>query len=182
MAHSERFEKDEDSQIRQAMLGRVGKRKRHSGIMGMIDLADDLDDEDEGLSGSEPETEGAPQRTQARPLVKDEQINVIDLPETDNPPIPVVVGSALRRNEDGTISAPIVRNKSKKVYKLLFGDRRRSDMAEIHRQGSGSGKLHGSQQLMSTTRPHPSIARIRLMTLPQEMRKNAIMMAQGMKM
>jgi ATP-dependent RNA helicase DHX37/DHR1 len=121
LTHQQRFEKDEDSQVRQAMLGRVGKRRRHSEVMDMMDSADDKDDKDEGLSDSDAETDDEPKGAVTRTSVEDEQMEVVNIQEAKKPPIPVVnmpvvIGSALRRNEDGTIAASAVRKRSKKVF------------------------------------------------------------------
>lgn len=111
------MEKEEDLQVRHAMRGLAGKRKRHSGVMDMMDIEDDLENEDVRLHGSDADSDGKSEypskpSEHVRLDAMDAQAN-----ETSATVVsaPVVVGSALRRNEDGTVAAPIIRTRSKKV-------------------------------------------------------------------
>lgn len=114
------MEKDEDLQIRHILQGRVGKRKRdHSAVMDMINVGASSENEDEGLSESDAEADET-QSPRAGPLLEGIDTDVPHTQEIDETPTPVinvpaVVGSALRRNEDGTAAAPIVRSRSRAV-------------------------------------------------------------------
>ncbi|KAF9454792.1 DHX37 protein [Macrolepiota fuliginosa MF-IS2] len=111
LTHQERMEKDEDLQVRHAMQGRNRKRKRHSGVMDMMDAGDDLGSEGEGLSESDAESDHELMQL---------KMDTPDTREVEKPSItmmdaPAMVGGALRRNEDGTIAAPVLRKRSKKT-------------------------------------------------------------------
>ncbi|KXN93411.1 Putative ATP-dependent RNA helicase PB1A10.06c [Leucoagaricus sp. SymC.cos] len=122
LTHHERLEKDENLQVKHALQGRAGKRKRHShsGVMDMMDAPEDSGDEDEGLSGSDAVSEAVPRLVQAGSSMEDIKMDTAFATEIEASSAPtldvaVVVGSALRRNGDGTVAAPIVRKRSKKT-------------------------------------------------------------------
>ncbi|KIK69520.1 hypothetical protein GYMLUDRAFT_33890 [Collybiopsis luxurians FD-317 M1] len=97
--HQERLDKLEDKQVRRALDGRSGKRKRHDGLFEVVE-ADTDDDQDDLDSIAEPSVE-----------------------LSEPPPQPIapqpVVGGALARNPDGTVVAPKVRQ-GKRNKKTAF--------------------------------------------------------------
>lgn len=120
LTHHERLEKDEDIQVRHAMQGCVGKRKHHSGVMGLKNVSDGSGDEDEYFSGSGAEPHEELRSTHVKPpAVEDTQMDMVEAPQSNRPSIttvnaPAVIGSALRRSENGTVITPI-KSKPKKV-------------------------------------------------------------------
>ncbi len=116
--HQERVEKNEDLQVKHAIRGQVGKRKREYGIPNMISVGDSSEDEGEGLGRSEVESDERPE-----PVVGKQGILA---PSVTVRGTSTVIGGALRMNEDGTVVAPIVRRKPKKVILFLFLLRRYS--------------------------------------------------------
>lgn len=116
MTHQERMEMDEDLQVKQILRGRSGKRKR--GISGIIDVVNgdsDSESEDKGLSGSDTGFD----ECRSMPPIPSARAEKIDKPQNiDGRPLittPVTVGSALRRNEDGTVIVPTVKIRSERV-------------------------------------------------------------------
>ncbi|KAF5385658.1 hypothetical protein D9757_005460 [Collybiopsis confluens] len=92
--HQERLDKLEDKQVRRALDGPLGKRKRHNGQYQILEAdTDDEDDEDELDSSPE---------------------HPIDTPQPQLPATESLIGGALARNPDGTVVAPKVRQATKK--------------------------------------------------------------------
>ena len=114
LTHNERLEKEKDIQVRQ---GRVGRRKRHPVIMDSVDVTDSSEDKDEGeeLNGLDVESIREPQFMMSIPSAEDVQMDLNDVQPVSVTNEPLVVGSALRRNKDGTVAASITRRKLKKV-------------------------------------------------------------------
>ncbi|KAJ3895464.1 P-loop containing nucleoside triphosphate hydrolase protein [Lentinula edodes] len=96
--HQDLLDKQEDKEIRRAIEGRSGKRKRHDGFYDVVEAeADDEEgEEDEGDFMTETG-------------LLEEQIE----PSPKLPASQPTVGSALARNSDGTVIAPMVRPRSK---------------------------------------------------------------------
>jgi len=117
LTHSERLEKEENIQVRHAMQGRVGKRKRRADIMDPMDVADSSEDEDEDEDDevNRSDEQSIPEPQMSIPSTEDRQMDLRDVQPVSVANVPVVVGSALRKNRDGTAAAPIIRGKSKKV-------------------------------------------------------------------
>ncbi|KAJ3568750.1 hypothetical protein NP233_g5510 [Leucocoprinus birnbaumii] len=117
LTHEERLEKDEDLQVRHAIQGRAGKRKRRSAVMDTRDFTDDLEGENDRLSGSEVGSDDEAHSVPVKPAAEEVQVEQaktlqVGQSQTSVINVPVVIGSALRRNEDGTIAVPVVRRKS----------------------------------------------------------------------
>jgi ATP-dependent RNA helicase DHX37/DHR1 len=110
------MEKDEDLLIKQILQGRIGKRKR--GISGIVDVMNgdaDSESEDKGLSGSDTDLDeflSMPPKASVKAVEMDKPPSVDDRLFTE---APIIVGSALRRNKDGTVAAPIVKTRSERV-------------------------------------------------------------------
>jgi ATP-dependent RNA helicase DHX37/DHR1 len=97
------MDKLEDKEVRRAMEGRAGKRKRHTDVYE-VTVRDD-----EGSQDGE--------------IVADETFETVSLAGEEDSSVPketimhielssAVVGSALQRNPDGTMIAPRVRQKT----------------------------------------------------------------------
>lgn len=120
--HQQLQEKAEDREIRKAFIGLSGKRKRHQDHFHIHGP-----DEDDDVS----EVESYPQRVEEGWLEQ----NIGTLPEQDTNAVisqidpiqsqskahslPVVVGSALQRNSDGSAVAPKIYTKSEKQVPLF---------------------------------------------------------------
>lgn len=112
--HQERFDKSEDKEVRRALDGRVGKRKRHDGIY-TVNTPDDEDDEaDEITREKKPLKEVAPVEQDSKVEFAQE---LVTHPEASLPRVSAV-GSALQRNPDGSIVPPRRRQnaRGKKVH------------------------------------------------------------------
>lgn len=122
--HRERVEKNEDLQVRYAIGSQAGGGKRHLGVLDMDTINVEYDSEDgEGLSRSVMEPSERPEPTPTKLLANEKNLNVPGARGSAEPSVkvtatPAVLGSALRRNEDGTVVAPAVRRKPKKVIPL----------------------------------------------------------------
>ena len=117
--HQQLQEKAEDREIRKAFVGLTGKRKRHQDHFHIHGH-----DEDDDVS----EAESHPQRLeeeQSTGTFTEQDANAIisqtDPVQSQSKPrsLPVVVGSALQRNPDGSAVAPKIHAKSEKQV-LLF--------------------------------------------------------------
>jgi hypothetical protein len=87
--HRDRLDKLEDKEIRRALDGRTGKRRRHDDSYAVTGPEADMDDQE-----SDPEDDPFPPMQISGP---------------SNPPrpsVPAAVGSALQRNPDGSLVAP----------------------------------------------------------------------------
>ena len=119
LTHNERLEKEENIQVRHAMQSRIGKRKRRGDIMDPMDVVDNSEDEDEDESDevnrSDKQSIPEPQFMVSTPSTEDRQMDFRDVQPISVANGPVVVGSALRKNKDGTVAAPIIRGKANKV-------------------------------------------------------------------
>lgn len=125
--HQERLERLEDRHVRRALDVNLGKRKRRGDTYTVIDPnLEGTDSEEESLPDGRKNTKTSSSKEE----IKDSEAlptrrsiaTVIDVSTV--PPAPLTcdaVGSALKRNPDGTVMAPKVRQKSKgKVWHLLF--------------------------------------------------------------
>ncbi|KAK0504014.1 P-loop containing nucleoside triphosphate hydrolase protein [Armillaria luteobubalina] len=102
--HRERLDKLEDMEVRKALDGRVGKRKRNDEYP--VRNADEDDEDDDTESYLE----------RASPLQVEEvsEAKITDVVHAEAPAQPIAststaVGSALQRNPDGTVVAPKIR-------------------------------------------------------------------------
>lgn len=118
--YQELQDKAEDRDIRKALNGLSGKRKRHQDHF-LIHAPDEDDDVSE--VESHPEKEWLEQN--AGTSAEQDATNVV-IPPTDSiqfrseaHSLPVVVGSALQRNPDGSTIAPQIRAKSEKQVPLF---------------------------------------------------------------
>jgi len=117
--HRERLERLEDKEVRRAVAGRSGKRKRHDDSYAVIGPSDDEDEGDEDMAGTEDERHYA-QKNASQSAAKGREVVVFDSVSRDQPvaSTSTAVGSALQRNPDGTVVQPKVRQraKGKKVW------------------------------------------------------------------
>ena len=116
--HQDRLDRLEDKQVRRAMDGRAGKRKRHDDFNAVTHADEDSCSDDHLLEATE---------SSRPPANKSENVGLHLEPSTmksasvvvNHQPVvsaPPVVGSALQRNADGTLIMPKVRErKGKKV-------------------------------------------------------------------
>jgi ATP-dependent RNA helicase DHX37/DHR1 len=118
--HQELQEKAEDRDIRKALNGLSGKRKRHQDHF-LIHAPDEDDDVSE--VESHPEKEWLEQNAGTS---AEQDTNVV-IPPIDSiqsrskaHSLPVLVGNALQRNPDGSTIAPKVRAKSEKKVPFLI--------------------------------------------------------------
>lgn len=118
LSHQEIADKLEDKDVRRAVEGRAGKRKRRSGAYETTILNDDNNHDGESTDDE----------TRSLYREKESHVQKENLVEFVAPTLPAVVegvGSALQRNSDGTVIAPRVRQKTgdKKVrYNLVIGN------------------------------------------------------------
>ncbi|KAF6757513.1 DHX37 protein [Ephemerocybe angulata] len=134
LTHQELLDKQEDKEVRDALEGKTtGKRKRRPQDerysvhqAGGEDEDEDEDEDDELASryASRPTTERPIESTPEEPAAPLEPSVTVDLssahvklPEAK----PVAVGSALRRNADGTIVQPKIRKRTKQISKKGWG-------------------------------------------------------------
>ncbi|KAJ3854045.1 P-loop containing nucleoside triphosphate hydrolase protein [Lentinula lateritia] len=96
--HQDLLDKQEDKEIRRAIEGRSGKRKRHDGFYDVVEAEadDEEDEEDEGDF-----------KTESGRLEESVEFS----PKL--PALQPTVGSALARDSDGTVIAPKLRPRSK---------------------------------------------------------------------
>ncbi|EAU85900.2 DHX37 protein [Coprinopsis cinerea okayama7 len=114
LSHLERLEKEEDAETRKALDGRLGKRKRRREEYDVVHGVDEDDsDEDEDLKPASPSPYLLPHKDvemeEPPPNEPEPAVVVNSLPQSDPP----VVGSALRRNPDGTVVQPKIRQRTK---------------------------------------------------------------------
>lgn len=121
--HRDRLEKLEDKEARRAIEGRPGKRKRGGDIYDILRADNDGDDDtDIGMSEQE--------RINPHPTVNAQQLSefeIVDSSTTSSTTQPIAstsspIGSALRRNPDGTIVSPQIKKRTngKKVNIILL--------------------------------------------------------------
>lgn len=118
--HLERLERLEDKEVRRALDGRAGKRKRHDDIYA-VTVPDDEDSEDNemiadvGRGRPSPAKESSTGESKEKHLPEVASASAIKFAA----PAPSAVGSALQRNPDGSVIAPKIRlkNNTKKVRK-----------------------------------------------------------------
>ncbi|KNZ81277.1 Putative ATP-dependent RNA helicase PB1A10.06c [Termitomyces sp. J132] len=111
--HQERLERLEDKQVRRALDGHLGKRKRRGDTYTVIGANDEGTDseEDELLHGGKEVRTSVKESEES--LTRGPTATVVGVSTVSSaPPTPSVVGSALRRNPDGTMMAPKSRQKS----------------------------------------------------------------------
>ncbi|KAJ3822852.1 P-loop containing nucleoside triphosphate hydrolase protein [Lentinula raphanica] len=99
--HQDQLDKQEDKEVRRAIEGRSGKRKRRDGFYGVVEVdTDEDDDKEEAEEEDEIEIDTVPVKENLEPLPR----------TVDSQP---TTGGALARNPDGSVVAPKVRLKSK---------------------------------------------------------------------
>ncbi|KAJ6508792.1 P-loop containing nucleoside triphosphate hydrolase protein [Mycena sanguinolenta] len=96
--HRDRLDKLEDKEIRRALDGRTGKRRRQDDTYTVTGPDEHMEDDE-----SSPEDDAFPSAPIAGPL------------SSPAPSVTPAVGSALQRNPDGTVVAPKIVPKSKKA-------------------------------------------------------------------
>lgn len=113
--HKERLERLEDKEVRRALDGRAGKRKRHDDVYAVIHPDNENSDEEEVLVKDR--SEGKLRLDVETSVYGQKELTSINLaPVTISQPIALAssaVGSALQRNADGSIMAPKIRPKTK---------------------------------------------------------------------
>ncbi|KAG5648122.1 hypothetical protein DXG03_006076 [Asterophora parasitica] len=120
--HQENFDRLEDKEVRRALDGRAGKRKRNDDVYAVLQAdGEDSDEEDTDLACDADFDKDSLSRNSTKPR---ETAAVIIHDTGVQPVFPAAstssaVGSALKRNPDGTVSAPKVRQKPK--GKIAFG-------------------------------------------------------------
>jgi ATP-dependent RNA helicase DHX37/DHR1 len=118
--NKERLDKLEDKEIRRALEGRAGKRKRGEDRFDILHVDDADDDDDDGSEvwgDLEMGREGKPEQ---QATVDAPKAVEVDFESTSQHMTsePSVVGSALRRNLDGSVTAPRIATKSKQGQKV----------------------------------------------------------------
>lgn len=113
--HRERFDRLEDKEVRRALDGRAGKRKRHDDVYAVTHPDNENSDEEEDLARNQSDgedTKHSSHKAQGQNL----KVAVADPVIVFQPvtPVAAVVGSALQRNADGTIMAPKIKQKVKR--------------------------------------------------------------------
>ncbi|KAG6910680.1 hypothetical protein DXG01_008724 [Tephrocybe rancida] len=139
--HQERFERLEDKEVRRALEGRSGKRKRDDTYAVINADDEDASSEDEILRSDQEETKASsssnlanePPREQPTPPTVVEVTNMLPVASTSS-----AVGSALKRNPDGTVVAPKVRSKGKGKIAFSSWKDKRARPAPVDDQDSDS--------------------------------------------
>ncbi len=102
--HKEQYDRQEDKEVRRALDGISGRRKRQTGF-SVMDVESDEEDE---------ELDIGPYKLSGKALSPPESANELKLEAKVH--VPPDVGSALLRNPDGSLAAPTVQpKKDKKV-------------------------------------------------------------------
>lgn len=96
--HKERQDRDEDKDIRRILDGTTGNGKRRRQGVTSFEVVDENESAEDDSMDEDVESDNKPELKAAPAVIQ-----------------PVVIGSALQRNADGTIIAPKVRQRSKKV-------------------------------------------------------------------
>lgn len=112
--HQQLQEKAEDREIRKAFIGLSGKRKRHQDHFHIHGP-----DEDDDVSEVESQPQKLEKEQNTGTLAEQDANTVISQIDpirshSKAPSLPVVVGSALQRNPDGSVVAPKIYAKSEK--------------------------------------------------------------------
>jgi len=99
------LDRQEDKEVRRVLAGRGGKRKRNDPSLEYDGVS-----EDDDLADDQPDAKGA-----SAPKEPDDVVESVHASASVTVPLPVVeVGSALKRNSDGTVVPPIARQRSAK--------------------------------------------------------------------
>ena len=118
--HQELAEKAEDLDIRKALTGLSGKRKRHQDHFRIHGP-----DEDTSEVESYPERDIQNTGTLVEQIEQDTNVAILPIDSIRSPSkahtLPAVVGSALQRNPDGSTVAPKIRAKSGKQVCFFNG-------------------------------------------------------------
>ena len=117
--HQQLQEKAEDREIRKAFIGLSGKRKRHQDHFHIHGP-----DEDDDVSEVESQPQKLEKEQNTGTLAEQDANTVISQIDpirshSKAPSLPVVVGSALQRNPDGSVVAPKIYAKSEKQVPLF---------------------------------------------------------------
>ncbi|KAG6843905.1 hypothetical protein H0H87_011894 [Tephrocybe sp. NHM501043] len=138
--HQERFERLEDKEIRRALDGRSGKRKRGDDTYTVVNANDeDEDSEDEMLDHGSDEGQASPSMKETKEFPVERPPAPIVVESSSAPPVAStssIVGSALKRNADGTIVAPKIRSKSKNKTSFRSWKDKRALAALVDDEGS----------------------------------------------
>lgn len=100
VTHQELLDRQEDKEVRRVLAGRGGKRKRNG-----IPLDYDEISENGDLADDQPDAGGP--STQKNAVESTDALASVPMPSSV-----VEVGSALKRNSDGTVVAPIARRRN----------------------------------------------------------------------
>jgi len=111
--HQERLDRLEDKQVRRAMDGRAGKRKRHDDSYAVTHADDDHDSEDHFLEATDSSRLPVNKSESIGPHLEPSAMKLAPVVVNHQPVVsaPPIVGSALKRNADGTLIVPIVRER-----------------------------------------------------------------------
>jgi ATP-dependent RNA helicase DHX37/DHR1 len=105
VTHQELLDRQEDKEVRRVLAGRGGKRGRNG-----LSLDYNGASEDDDLADDQPDAKGT-----SAPKEPDDVVESTHASASVTVPLPAVeVGSALKRNSDGTIVVPIARQRSAK--------------------------------------------------------------------
>ncbi|TFK74875.1 P-loop containing nucleoside triphosphate hydrolase protein [Pluteus cervinus] len=96
--HKEQHDKQEDKEVRRALAGVSGRRKRQTGF-SVVDVESDEEDHQTDIGLYELSGKALSPPESAKELK----------PEAKKPHVPPEVGSALQRNPDGSLAAPTLR-------------------------------------------------------------------------
>ncbi|KAG6830018.1 hypothetical protein H0H92_002546 [Tricholoma furcatifolium] len=126
--NQERHDQQEDKEIRRALDGRLGKRKRGNDTYAVIDVNDEASQDSEGemLDRDDDEDEApTPKKAKESPTEIQSAPRTVEITTASLAPVPPAIGSALKKNADGTVAAPTIRQKSKtKTTFARWKDRR----------------------------------------------------------
>lgn len=150
-SHRERLDKLEDKEIRHALDGTTGKRKRTHDVFLVADA--DID-EDEDLEPNDSEHSSAARKPS-------HDVEIVDLTEVSGSGAVAstsATGSALRKNPDGTVVQPQVRPKSQKNKVLLLSHLKQPPLLTLHSQPSPAGRRRGHNLLYNRIQtPHLTV-------------------------
>jgi len=117
----ERLDKLEDKETRRAIEGRAGKRKRDGDKYDVLHAGDDDDEDDDGIDIDTNGREKINIRRAGQPQAVAAHSESLPLTTQPTASVSSSVGSALRRNPDGTLVAPRIAKKRTKKVSITLG-------------------------------------------------------------
>ncbi|RPD63130.1 P-loop containing nucleoside triphosphate hydrolase protein [Lentinus tigrinus ALCF2SS1-6] len=153
LTHQQRLDQLEDKEVRRVMDGRAGtgkRRRRENALLTAASDSDELDDfaDDPDEAAMDVDRQGAHAEegtSRSRPVVIVDSgfSTTVQSHEEDEPMLPAsaTVGSALKRNADGTVAAPQVSKRKPKDGKDTFAswkDRRLGAKSRVPEDNSDS--------------------------------------------